>query len=81
MNDRTKYICTLNGDFVFFSAVMEHSMFKDFRPISAGYCTFGNNRVTCYGDSHSLKLKSSPLDSESATLQVFGLDAVLTLRI
>jgi len=61
----TKYIITESGNIVVFGPVFNHSDFKDFNPISAGFITFGVNKegnpsCSCYGESISLKLKSNP---------------------
>ena len=38
-----------------------------------------NKKVSCYGSSYSLNLKSEEDDTKEATKQVFGIDAMLAL--
>lgn len=60
--------------------VLEHSCFKHLNPISAGFCYIDNNKVSCFGRSVSLGIESMKDDTEVATKQVFGFDAMLSLK-
>jgi hypothetical protein len=82
MNTRQKYVKLKRYDeIIIFPEIMEHSDFKGMNPISAGFCYIGENRVDCFGESVSLDLKSLPVeDTELATKQIFGLDAMLELK-
>ena len=62
---RTKYIITKDKKIIVFSELLQHSEFKRFQPISAGFISFGVNKqgnpsCSCYGESVSLGLKSNP---------------------
>jgi hypothetical protein len=63
---------------IMFPSHIKHSNFKHMNPVSAGFCYVDRLkiRVTCFGDSVSLDLKSSEVDSMYATKQVFGYDAL-----
>ncbi len=65
--------------FIFFPFGIPHSQFKDFKPISAGYCIFKNNMVSCSGYSSALDLGMDPEDTQLATKQVYGIEAALDL--
>ena len=63
MNDNQKYIVTKDGEMIIFSPLLNHSQFRHFEPVSAGFISFGvgaGNRlvVQCYGESVSLGLHS-----------------------
>jgi len=63
-----KYIRSKNNRIIVFSELQQHSEFKMFEPISAGFISFGigedrNPDCSCYGESVSLKLKSREDDS------------------
>jgi hypothetical protein len=79
---RQKYVRLKEYDsFIFFSEIVEHSRFKNFNPVSAGFCYISGKQVTCFGESFSLKLKSmGEEDTMLATKQVFGIDAMLELK-
>jgi hypothetical protein len=75
----TKYIRTKENEIIVFSALINHSEFKRFEPISAGFILFttddlGNPTCECYGESVSLNfLKSNPeQDSKLANIQILG---------
>ncbi len=62
---RVKYIITKNNVIIVFSELMNHSDFKRFDPISAGFISFGINKqgnptCGCFGESISLNMKSRP---------------------
>jgi hypothetical protein len=70
------------NEVIIFPCVIEHSRFKHFNPISAGFCYVNadKERVDCFGESYSLDLKSDPKkDTIEATKQIFGIDACLKL--
>jgi hypothetical protein len=74
-----KYIRSKNNRIIVFSELQEHSEFKMFEPISAGFISFGigedrNPDCSCYGESVSLKLKSMKDDSMLAKRQILGFD-------
>ena len=78
--NKQKYVRLDNDEFIFFPVTIEHSRFRGYRIISAGFCIFGENEVSCFGESYSLKLKSDSEDSKLATKQIFGFDAMLELK-
>ena len=60
---KVKYIITKEGKILVFNEWFQHSEFKHFEPISAGFISFGVNQnrnptCCCYGESISLGLKS-----------------------
>ena len=60
-----KYIITKNKDIIVFSETIQHSDFRKWEPISAGFITFGVNEYgdvtcSCHGRSVSLGLDSRP---------------------
>lgn len=65
---------------IIFSEVTNHSEFKHMNPVSAGFCYFSNNKVVCYGESVSLRLKSALEDSEIATTQIFGMETDISVQ-
>jgi hypothetical protein len=76
---RVKYIRTEDNQIIIFSELQNHSDFKIFNPISAGFISIGigkdrNPDCTCYGESVTLKLKSIEGDSELAKIQILGYD-------
>ncbi len=67
---RVKYIRTEDDQIIVFGEFYQHSEFKKFNPVSAGFISFGtgedrNPDCTCYVESVSLKLKS---DEEKDTM-------------
>lgn len=81
MDTKLKYVRIKQyGDIIIFPCVIEHSTFKHLEPISAGFCYVDVNKVTCFGESFSLGIASNPKeDSQKATWQLFGYDAMLNL--
>lgn len=80
--DKLKYIRT-EYDIVIFSSTISHDTFKSLKPKSAGFCSVNGDKrtVSCYGESWSLGIQSNPKeDSELATRQVFGLEAMLNME-
>jgi hypothetical protein len=72
-----KYIRTKDNKIIVFSGLQLHSEFKHFKPISAGFISFGigadeNPNCTCYGESISLDLKSKEDDTQLAKRQILG---------
>ena len=62
---KQKYIIIKHGDIIIFPGSINHSDFREFSPISAGFISFGVNQkgnptCECYGESVSLGLKSDP---------------------
>jgi hypothetical protein len=80
MDTKQKYIKTELGEVVIFPATISHDEFKNWKPVSAGFCYVKKNSVACFGESYSMKLKADDSDSEQATRQVFGIDAMLALQ-
>ncbi len=63
-----------------FAPEIEHDVFKSFKPVSAGFCEITGEQVLCFGESHSLNLKSDEKkDTLDATKHVFGIDAMIKL--
>ena len=76
---KTKYIVTNTGEIIIFPGLLQHSEFKCFNPISAGFISFGVNEqgnpsCTCYGESVSLGLESREEDTQMAKRQLNMLD-------
>lgn len=75
-----KYIKTKDSKIIVFSHLQQHSEFRIFEPVSAGFIslTYGENtqsgvKCKCYGESVSLNLKSDEkVDSELARKQIVG---------
>ena len=63
-----------NEKIVIFSPEIRHSEFKHLAPVTAGFCEIDtvNKQVRCFGDSASLGLRASVMDSDIATKQIFG---------
>lgn len=77
IND-VKYVVTKDNEMIIFGATISHDEFIDFKPIRAGFISFGLNKdgnptCKCYGSSFSLRKESDP---EKDTLL-----AQMTLRI
>jgi hypothetical protein len=63
--NRVKYIRTKDNAIIIFAEFMNHSDFRNFNPVSAGFISFGINKegnptCSCYGESISLNMKSNP---------------------
>jgi hypothetical protein len=63
--NRVKYIRTKDNEIIIFAEFMNHSDFRNFNPVSAGFISFGINKegnptCSCYGESISLNMKSNP---------------------
>jgi hypothetical protein len=78
--NRVKYIRTKNDEIIIFGEIMQHSDFRNFNPVSAGFILFGINEhgnptCNCYGHSVSLNLDSnSEEDTRLAKLKLGMLD-------
>ena len=78
--NRVKYIITKNEQIIIFDELFNHSDFRSFDPIRAGFISFGVNKegnpsCSCYGDSFSLNMKSDPeKDTMLAKLRLNMLD-------
>jgi len=76
---KTKYVRTKENRIIVFSELNQHSEFKNFEPISAGFISIGvgedgNPDCSCYGESVSLNLKSDEAeDTLLAKRQILGL--------
>jgi hypothetical protein len=61
---KQKYVITNDLVIIVFPELLQHSEFKKFEPVSAGFISFGvkegNPTCSCYGESISLGLKSDP---------------------
>lgn len=72
---RVKYIKTKQREIIVFSELFDHSDFRSFNPVSAGFIYIGADgegcpTCSCHGESVSLKLKSDPEDSVLAKRQI-----------
>jgi len=76
MAEIMKYVRLKDDEFIIFPMTMDHSDFKSFNPKSAGFCYIKPQEVKCYGESFSLSLQSMDDDSQYATAQFFGFDAM-----
>jgi len=74
--NRVKYMRTKEDRIIVFSELFDHSDFKSFDPISAGFISFGATgkyepNCACYGESITLRLKANPdIDTELAKRQI-----------
>jgi hypothetical protein len=74
----TKHIRTSDNQIIVFSEYHQHSEFKHYKPISAGFisfCATGEHELkcSCYGESVSLGLKSDEaFDTMLAMRQILG---------
>ena len=66
-------------EIIIFPMLLEHSTFKNLNPISAGFCYIDQDKVSCFGESVSLGIGGLEDDTQQATKQVFGVDAMLAL--
>lgn len=75
---KVKYIRTKDNKIIVFSELLEHSQFKMFEPVSAGFISIGalnkhEPDCTCYGESFSLNLKADEeYDTQLAKKQILG---------
>ena len=66
-------------EIIIFPMLLEHSTFKHLNILSAGFCYINQNKVSCFGNSISLNIDGLEDDTQQATKQVFGIDAMLAL--
>lgn len=79
-NTKLKYVrLKAYDEIIIFPMLLEHSTFKHLNPISAGFCYIDNGKVSCFGNSVSLGIGSKDDDTQQATKQVFGIEAMLAL--
>jgi hypothetical protein len=62
--NKVKYIRTKDNEIIIFGEIMQHSDFRNFHPVSAGFISFGINKegnptCSCYGSSYSLNMRSN----------------------
>jgi len=78
---KQKYVRLKEYDeIIIFPQIIEHSQFKNWDVGSAGFCHVHPNKIVCFGASFSLGLESNEKeDTELATKQVFGFDAMSEL--
>jgi hypothetical protein len=79
MRLKQKYVITEHGVIIVFPEIIQHSRFRNFNPISAGFISFGLNEsgnptCSCYGDSFSLNLKSRPEDDTVIAIRQLGMN-------
>ena len=70
-----KYVCLPGNEIIIFSKFLQHSIFKHFKPVTAGLCFIDSEKrkVYCYGESITLRLQADKEeDTRLATLQMFG---------
>lgn len=78
--NKVKYIRTKDNEIIIFGEIMQHSDFRKFNPVSAGFISFGINKegnptCSCYGHSVSLGLSSNEEeDTRLAKMQLRMLD-------
>ena len=76
MDTKQKYVRLKEyNQIIIFPTIIEHSSFRNMDPISAGFCYVSDEKISCFGESRSLRLKGMEDDSFIATKQVFGWDA------
>lgn len=75
--NRVKYIRTKDNEIIIFGEIMQHSDFRNFHPVSAGFISFGiikgNPTCSCYGESISLNMKSNPEDDTMYAKRQLGM--------
>lgn len=78
---KVKYIKLKSGEVILFPAILEHDSLVSYIQIqSAGFCNIETDKISCYGESHSLKMKADEKqDTFDATKQFIGIEAALKL--
>ena len=76
--NKVKYIKTKDNEIIIFWEIMQHSDFRNFHPVSAGFISFGINKegnptCSCYGESISLNMKSNPEDDTMYAKRQLGM--------
>jgi hypothetical protein len=80
MDTKQKYVRLKEyNQIIIFPQIIEHSEFKYLEPISAGFCHIHKDKVVCFGESISLRLKGLEDDTFMATKQIFGWAAAETI--
>ena len=75
---KQKYIVTKDDVMIVFSELLQHSTFRSFEPVSAGFLSINADgkhepTIVCYGESISLGLKSrEEEDTQLAKMQILG---------
>jgi hypothetical protein len=75
---KVKYIRTKEDEIIVFSELQQHSEFRMFNPVTAGFISIGAKDrhepyCQCYGESISLKLKADEeKDTQLAMKQILG---------
>lgn len=83
MTLKQKYIRTKDDKIIVFPELLQHSEFKKFEPVSAGFISikvkvhggngYAQTDCMCYGESVSLKLKANEIeDTKLARRQILG---------
>jgi hypothetical protein len=75
---KVKYIRTKDDEIIIFGEIMQHSDFRNFNPVSAGFISFGINNdgnptCSCYGESYSLNMESNPEEDTMLAKRQLGL--------
>jgi hypothetical protein len=75
---KQKYVITDDREIIVFPELLQHSEFKHFNPISAGFISFGVNKegnpsCSCYGKSVSLGLESNPEEDTKIAKRQLGM--------
>ena len=77
MDTKQKYVRLKKyNSIIIFPQIIEHSEFRNLSPISAGFCYINDNKISCFGESISLNLKSMVDDTLEATKQIFGWESM-----
>ena len=77
MDTKQKYVrLEQYNEIIIFPEIIQHSDFISMKPISAGFCYVHSDKVVCFGESISLRLKSKEDDTLIATKQIYGWDAM-----
>ena len=78
--EKMKYVRLQEYDsIIIFPCIINHSDFCQFLPVSAGFCYISEQKIECFGESVSLKLKSDASDSKVATKQYCGIEAMIKM--
>ena len=81
MDTKQKYVRLKDYDeIIIFPQIIQHSRFRGMDPISAGFCHVQKDKVVCFGESVSLRLKSKEDDTLKATKQIYGWEALENLN-
>ena len=73
MDTKQKYVRLKEYDqIIIFPMIIEHADFINMNPISAGFCYVDDKKISCFGNSVSLRLDSKEDDTFIATKQIYG---------